>query len=136
MAAWICKSPATSLGPAAPLRLARPVQQTAPLVFASPHSGRDYKPDFLAQARLDPVGLRRSEDCFVDDLFADAPAHGAPLLAATFPRAFCDANREPSDRRPHGRRGQALRDRCGLAIMTLGKPNKATSRPQGVADRA
>jgi N-formylglutamate deformylase len=87
--------PATSLDPAAPLRLARPVRQTAPLVFASPHSGRNYPADFLAQARLDPVGLRRSEDCFVDDLFADAPAHGAPLLAATFPRAFCDANREP-----------------------------------------
>ena len=87
--------PATSLDPAAPLRLARPARQTAPLVFASPHSGRDYPVDFLAQARLDPVGLRRSEDCFVDDLFADAPAHGAPLLAATFPRAFCDANREP-----------------------------------------
>jgi N-formylglutamate deformylase len=87
--------PATSLDPAAPLRLARPARQTAPLVFASPHSGRDYPADFLAQARLDPVGLRRSEDCFVDDLFADAPAHGAPLLAATFPRAFCDANREP-----------------------------------------
>jgi N-formylglutamate amidohydrolase len=87
--------PATSLDPAAPLRLARPARQTAPLVFASSHSGRDYPADFLAQARLDPVGLRRSEDCFVDDLFADAPAHGAPLLAATFPRAFCDANREP-----------------------------------------
>jgi N-formylglutamate deformylase len=87
--------PATSLDPAAPLRLARPARQTTPLVFASPHSGRDYPADFLAQARLDPVGLRRSEDCFVDDLFADAPAHGAPLLAATFPRAFCDANREP-----------------------------------------
>jgi N-formylglutamate amidohydrolase len=87
--------PATSLDPAAPLRLARPAQQTAPLVFASPHSGRNYPADFLAQTRLDPVGLRRSEDCFVDDLFADAPAHGAPLLAATFPRAFCDANREP-----------------------------------------
>jgi N-formylglutamate deformylase len=31
----------------------------------------------------------------VDDLFAAAPDHGAPLLSATFPRAFCDANREP-----------------------------------------
>ena len=49
----------------------------------------------LAAARLDPLSLRRSEDSFVDELFAAAPDHGAPLLAATFPRAYCDANREP-----------------------------------------
>ena len=30
----------------------------------------------------------------MDELFADAPDFGAPLLAATFPRAFCDPNRE------------------------------------------
>ncbi len=77
-----------------PLRLHRPVRQTAPVVFASPHSGRCYKPEFLAAARLDPLSLRRSEDSFVDDLFAEAPRLGAPLLAATFPRAWCDANRE------------------------------------------
>ena len=35
------------------------------------------------------------EDGFVDELFAAAPALGAPLLAATFPRVFCDVNREP-----------------------------------------
>jgi N-formylglutamate deformylase len=86
---------ATSLDPKPPLHLARPAQQTAPLVFASPHSGRNYPADFVAATRLDPIGMRRSEDCFVDDLFAGAPAHGVPLLSATFPRAFCDANREP-----------------------------------------
>ena len=75
--------------------LARPARQTAPLVFASPHSGRDYSEDFLAATRLDAVALRRSEDAFVDELFAAAPDHGAPLLAARFPRAWCDANREP-----------------------------------------
>lgn len=80
---------------AAPFRIALPPQQTAPLVFASPHSGRDYPPTFLEAARLDPISLRRSEDCFVDDLFAGATQAGAPLLAATFARAFCDPNREP-----------------------------------------
>ena len=74
--------------------LHRPPVQRAPLVFASPHSGRRYSAGFLAAARLDPLSLRRSEDSFVDELFAAAPAHGAPLLAATFPRAFCDVNRE------------------------------------------
>lgn len=79
----------------APYRLVRPPRQGAPLVFASPHSGRDYPAAFVASARLDPVALRRSEDGFVDELFAAAPEHGAPLLAATFPRVFCDVNREP-----------------------------------------
>ena len=77
-----------------PMRLSRPVRQSVPLVFASPHSGRDYSAAFVAEARLDAVSLRRSEDCFVDELFEAAPAHGAPLLAATFPRAYCDPNRE------------------------------------------
>ena len=78
-----------------PFVLQRPARQIMPVVFASPHSGRDYPPSFLAAARLEPLALRKSEDSFVDELFAAAPRHGAPLLAATFPRAFCDANREP-----------------------------------------
>jgi N-formylglutamate amidohydrolase len=79
----------------APLTVSRPAHQLVPAIFASPHSGRSYPIDFLAAARLDPLSLRRSEDSFVDDLFAAAPDYGAPLLSATFPRAFCDANREP-----------------------------------------
>ena len=79
---------------AAPFLLSCPDAQSVPLVFASAHSGRDYPANFVATARLDALALRRSEDSFVDELFAAAPAHGAPLLAAQFPRAFCDANRE------------------------------------------
>ena len=78
-----------------PFDIRFPDQQTVPLVFASPHSGRNYPPDFVAGSRLDPVSLRRSEDSFVDDLFAAAPDYGAPLLRALFPRAFIDPNREP-----------------------------------------
>lgn len=78
----------------APFSLLLPQVQTAPLCFASAHSGRDYPAAFVAAARLDALDLRRSEDSFVDELFAAAPAQGAPLLAARFPRAFCDANRE------------------------------------------
>ena len=87
--------PLLPLDTAAPFVIAAPAVQTAPLVFASPHSGRDYPADFLASARLDPVGLRRSEDSFVNELFEGAAEHGAPLLSATFPRAYCDPNREP-----------------------------------------
>ena len=77
------------------LRIDAPTRQRVALVFASPHSGRAYPPDFVAASALDPVSLRRSEDAFVDDLFAAAPAQGAPLLKALFPRALLDPNREP-----------------------------------------
>jgi N-formylglutamate amidohydrolase len=66
----------------------------AALIFASPHSGRLYPPEFLAQSRLDPLTLRRSEDAFMDELFGGAPALGAPLIRARFPRSFVDPNRE------------------------------------------
>jgi N-formylglutamate deformylase len=78
-----------------PFELVMPAVQTAPVVFASPHSGRNYRADFVQAARLDAHGLRRSEDSFVDELFAGVPGTGAPLLCATFPRAYCDPNREP-----------------------------------------
>ncbi len=81
-------------------RLLQPERQAAPLVLASPHSGSAYPAEFLAAARLDAHGLRRSEDAFVDELWAAAPDLGVPLLAATFPRAWCDANREPFELDP------------------------------------
>ncbi len=74
--------------------LRRPQTHSLPLVLASPHSGADYPADFVAASRLDPLTLRRSEDCFVDEIFAAAPRLGAPLLDARFPRAYVDVNRE------------------------------------------
>ena len=76
------------------LRIEAPARQTAPLVFASPHSGRDYPPEFIAASKLNKLNLRRSEDAFMDEVFAAAPDWGAPLLCAEFPRAYVDANRE------------------------------------------
>lgn len=70
-------------------------EQRVPFVFNSPHSGSYYPPRFRAMARLDAHALRRSEDCYVDELFAGAVALGAPMLAANFPRAYLDVNREP-----------------------------------------
>jgi N-formylglutamate amidohydrolase len=82
-----------SIGDSA-LDVRQPPMRAVPLVLASPHSGADYPSDLLAASRLDPLTLRRSEDSFVDALFAAAPDLGAPLLAARFPRAYLDVNRE------------------------------------------
>ena len=81
----------------APFRLDRPVRQTVPFLFASPHSGRCYPKSLLDRTRLDAVTLRRSEDAFVDELFAGALGLGAPLLAAQFPRAWLDVNRSAAE---------------------------------------
>src|SRR5579863_6484646 len=78
---------------AEPFRIVRPQLQTVPFVFASGHSGRRYPESLIAQSRLDALTLRRSEDAFVDELFSGVAGLGAPLIAAEFPRAYCDVNR-------------------------------------------
>jgi N-formylglutamate amidohydrolase len=83
-----------------PLSITRPPRQVLPLVFDSPHSGRRYPPSLLARTALDATAIRRSEDCFVDELFAGVVAEGAPLLCAHFPRAYLDVNREPFELDP------------------------------------
>ncbi|MDQ0136252.1 N-formylglutamate amidohydrolase [Neorhizobium galegae] len=77
-----------------------PATQTIPFVFNSPHSGSFYPPEFLAESGLDSLSIRRSADHYVDELFADAPELGAPLLLAHFPRAYLDVNREPYELDP------------------------------------
>jgi len=88
---------AAAVPPAAPrpFEILLPTVARRPLVVASPHSGDQYPREFLAASRLDPLTLRKSEDCFVDEICGLAPGLGAPLLRALFPRAFVDCNREP-----------------------------------------
>ena len=83
-----------------PFEIVAPMEQKLPFIFNSAHSGRMYPARFLAQSRLNQHELRRSEDCFVDILFSEAPSLGAPVLKAHFPRAYLDANREPYELDP------------------------------------
>ena len=92
----------------APFRLLEPGRLTSGTVFNSPHSGRHYPEDLVRRSRLTRQGLRASEDVLVDELFAAAPSHGAPLLAATAPRAWLDLNRAPSELDPVLIRGVRL----------------------------
>ena len=86
--------PLETAPPASPIEVLEPAMLTQPLVFASPHSGSHYTPAFVAMSALELGALRKSEDCYVDELFSEAPALGAPLLRALYPRAFLDVNRE------------------------------------------
>ncbi|WP_295555598.1 N-formylglutamate amidohydrolase [uncultured Hyphomicrobium sp.] len=83
-----------------PFTILTPPVQNAPFVLCSPHSGRIYPRAFLDQSRLDPLTLRKSEDCFVDELFQGAAQLGVPLISARFPRAYLDVNREPYELDP------------------------------------
>ena len=65
--------------------------------------------------------LRRAEDAYVDQLYDAAPAHGATLVAALFPRSYIDANRAADDLDP--------------AILTRPLPPLAEAAA-GVAGRA
>lgn len=83
-----------------PYHLTMPRGLPGSVVFSSPHSGNVYPPDFVRTSRLSPLELRASEDAYVDTLFGAAPRHGAPLLAAVYPRAWLDLNRSPSEMDP------------------------------------
>lgn len=75
-----------------------PVGSCLPLVCDSPHSGTWYPPDFGAAVPL--ARLRQGEDTHIETLWADAPAHGATLIAANFPRTYIDPNRSLADLDP------------------------------------
>lgn len=94
------RDPALAALMAEPFIVARSRRQTAPFIFASPHSGRIYPQSFVQLSSLDGLSLRQSEDAFVDELFARAAELGAPLIAAQFPRAYVDANRAASELDP------------------------------------
>jgi N-formylglutamate amidohydrolase len=77
-----------------PFSVVVPAHQRAAFVFDSPHSGRNYTPQFLGSVRLNRRAIRRSEDFRVDELFGAVAGLGCPILSANFPRAFLDVNRE------------------------------------------
>ncbi|MDE3175742.1 MAG: N-formylglutamate amidohydrolase [Pseudomonadota bacterium] len=108
-----------------PFEVVAPAGVVQPVVLNSPHSGAHYPQAFLAASRLDAATLRRSEDAFVDQLFAPATLQGAPLLRALFPRAFLDLNREPFELDPQMFEGRlpefanirSLRVAAGLGVI-------------------
>ena len=77
-----------------------PDHWSSPVVFASPHSARDYPWSFLRRTVLDEHTIRSSEDAYVDRLFECAPTFGSPFLKAGAPRAFVDLNRAQDELDP------------------------------------
>jgi N-formylglutamate amidohydrolase len=72
-----------------------PAAEPVPVVFDSPHSGTVYPADFGCVAPL--ALLRTAEDTYVEELYGMAPANGATLIHALFPRSYIDVNRDERD---------------------------------------
>lgn len=80
--------------------LYHPPCRATPVIFSSPHSGKEYPASLLLRSSLDEQTIRSSEDAFVDELFASAPLAGAPLITARVPRAYIDLNRAADELDP------------------------------------
>ena len=92
------------------------------VVFASPHSGRDYDWSFMRTTMLDDHAIRSSEDAFVDQFFDCAPLFGASFIKAGAPRAFIDLNRSSEELDPAliegvRRQGHNPRIASGLGVI-------------------
>jgi len=83
-----------------PFEIIEPAEWRAPIIFNSPHSGSVYPDEFLNASRIDLPTLRRSEDSFMDELIAELPARGFPVVRVNFPRSYVDVNREPYELDP------------------------------------
>ncbi len=84
----------------APFTVAVPEAKMVPVLFASPHSGSLYPDSMLSALCVPLMDVRRTEDAFIDELFADAPRHGAALVAACYGRSVVDLNRDPHELDP------------------------------------
>ena len=112
-------------GPTAPYLIVASRGPTTPLVLSSPHSGQAYPAEVLAQSRLTPSALRALDDGPVDELMAGACAAGATLIAATYPRAVVDLNRDACEQDPDSLSDPALvpglrvtiKARAGLGVV-------------------
>ena len=125
-------------------RVVMPEVRTTSVVFASPHSGRDYPPEMMRRSSLGTRAIRSSEDAFVDLLFDSAPLTGAPFITATVPRAYVDFNRSREELDPaliEGVRKASHNPRVssGLGVIPRvvanGRPIYRGKLPRDEADR-
>lgn len=120
-------------GPGAPYLIVAPSGPALPVVLSSPHSGQCYPPAVLAQSRLTSEELRALDDGPVDELLVCGCSAGATLIAATYPRAVVDLNRDDCEQDPDSLEDPAaiaglratVKARAGLGVVPtrlLGEP--------------
>jgi N-formylglutamate amidohydrolase len=83
--------------PEAQFEVVEPKAAEAPVIVEVPHAGLSIDPETLANLIAPARSIVRDADLFVDDLWQDAPAEGATLLAARASRFVVDLNRSETD---------------------------------------
>lgn len=95
--------------------VARPPEASeVPVVVSSPHSGSRIPESTLASYALDPRGLLRDGDLYVDELYRDAVEAGATLISTPWSRFLVDLNRMEHDVASTGVEGAADTQGDGL----------------------
>jgi len=85
------------LGPDPPFSVREPETDETPVVVEIPHAGLRVTPGSLATLIAPARSLALDADLYVDQLYEDAPTHGATLLVSHVSRYVCDLNRAEQD---------------------------------------
>ncbi len=94
-------------------RVLHPDSQTLPIVVDVPHAGEWIPDEVLSEMSVGDRTLRRDLDLYVDEIWRDAPALGATLIASNVSRYVVDLNRADDDVSPLTVRGASRIKRAG-----------------------
>lgn len=81
----------------APFSVIEPTREETPLVVEIPHAGLFVDGPALGRLAAPARAIGRDADLYVDELYADAPVHGATVLVAHVSRYVVDLNRSEQD---------------------------------------
>ena len=80
-----------------PFTVIEPGDGETPLTVEVPHAGLLVDGPALSRLAAPARAIGRDADLYVDELYAEAPAHGATLLVSNVSRYVCDLNRSELD---------------------------------------
>src|SRR5690348_5649777 len=81
----------------APFSIVEPSGDETPVIVEVPHAGLFVDGPALATLAAPARSIGRDADLWVDELYADAPAHGATMIVAHVSRYVVDLNRSEKD---------------------------------------
>jgi N-formylglutamate amidohydrolase len=81
----------------APFSVVEPAHEETPVIVEIPHAGLWLDGPSLATLAAPARSIGRDADLWVDELYADAPARGATVIAAHLSRYVVDLNRSERD---------------------------------------
>jgi N-formylglutamate amidohydrolase len=121
------------------VRVVPPRGPETPVVVEVPHAGLSLDALSLATLVCPARAVGRDADLYVDELYADAPDHGATMLVATASRYVVDLNRAETDvdRDSVEGAGTSIRATRGLVwrLTSDGDPAIAAPLPRAEVER-